>query len=294
MSTDTAPAGTLATRAMLVDLTIRQWTARKNDRIVARDVARQYGADETMGRYSKDLIGRETLETIHRIATSAAADHRRRTLPWLDSGARILSSAGYFAYTEAMRAHSAEWDGAVATFAANYSTYVDDARHRLNGLFKGDEYPGQITDRFTFGYNVLPVPDASDFRVMLGDAETERIREAIQLTTDAALNTALHDVTDRIVTVVGHMAERLRNYIVTADGASGIFRDSLVENVRSLVEILPTLNLTGNAALTAVTERMRSELCATSADTLRASAAAREHTAAAAEAILKEMGDFVA
>ncbi|MDE3075896.1 MAG: hypothetical protein KGJ86_10755, partial [Chloroflexota bacterium] len=147
-------------RAMLVDLTIKQWTAAKHDRKVSQEVAQLHDSDASMGRYHKLLIGREALERLRQIATAAGQEHRRRTLPWLDNGARILSAEGYFGYTEVMRRFEGEWEAAVDSFAREYPTYIDEGRRRLNGLFRPEDYPSAhcIRDRFSFGYNVFPLP----------------------------------------------------------------------------------------------------------------------------------------
>src|SRR5581483_11081703 len=283
-------------RAMLVDLTIKQWTAAKHDRKVSHEVAELHGSDASMGRYHKLLIGREALEQLRQIATAAGQEHRRRTLPWLDNGARILGADGYFAYSEAMRGFESQWEPALDTFVRDYPAYMDEARQKLNGLYRADDYPPAhcVRDRFSFGYNVFPLPSQDDFRVQLGDAETARVQASIEDQVNQALDAAMKDVWVRIRDVVGHMAERLRTYTVSADGVSGAFRDSLVQNVRDLVDILPSLNLRSNPAIAEFTEQMKAELCAYSPQTLRSSKCARERTAAAAEDILSRVRAFAA
>jgi len=282
--------------AMLVDLTIKQWTAAKHDRKVSQEVAQLHGSDATMGRYNKLLVGREALEKLRKSATAAGQEHRRRTLPWLDSGPRILSSEGYFGYAEVMRGFEAEWEEAVDEFGHEYPAHIDDAQCRLNGLFRPEDYPPahRIRDHFSFGYNVFPLPSSEDFRVQLGDVETARVRASIQDQLNQALDAATRDVWDRMQLAVGHMVERLSVYRVTAEGVSGKFHDTLVDNVRELVDLLPTLNITGSAAIVELTERMNTELCRYSAQTLRDSTDARERTAAAAENILNHIEAFAA
>ena len=283
-------------RAMLVDLTIKQWTAAKHDRKVTQQVADLHGSDASMGRYHKLLIGREALEQLRQIATAAGQEHRRRTLPWLDNGARMLSAEGYFGYTEVMRQYEAQWEPALDDFVRDYPDYVDEARRRLNGLFRPEDYPPVqcVRDRFAFGYNIFPLPSQQDFRVQLGDAETARVQASIEEQVNQALDAAMKDVWERIRDVVGHMGERLRAYTVSPDGVSGAFRDSLVQNVRDLVDILPSLNVRNNPAIAEFTERMKAELCSSSPQTLRCSKAARERTAEAAEDILSRVKAYAA
>ncbi len=283
-------------RAMLVDLTIKQWTAAKNDPKVSQQVAELHGSDASMGRYHKLLIGREALEQLRQLAAAAGQEHRRRTLPWLDNGARILSAEGYFGYAEVMRGFESQWEPALDTFVRDYPAYMEEARQKLNGLYRADDYPSShgIRDRFSFGYNVFPLPSQLDFRVQLGDAETARVQASIEDQVNQALDAAMKDVWERIRDAVGHMAERLRAYTVSAEGVNGAFRDTLVQNVRDLVDILPSLNVRDNPALAEFTERMRAELCAYSPQTLRDSKCARERTAAAAEDILSRVEAYAA
>jgi hypothetical protein len=91
------------------------------------------------------------------------------------------------------------------------------------------------------------------------------------------------------------MAEKLKAFKPAQGGdrAEGIFRDSLVENVRELVAVLPSLNITGDPTLAAVAARMEA-LCRDDADELRDNAAARASVAAEADAILADVGQFLA
>jgi len=138
------------------------------------------------------------------------------------------------------------------------------------------------------------LPSADDFRVQLGSREVNRIRRQIEASTRQAMDDAMHEVYGRIFKVVEHMATRLRAYTVTADGVQNTFRDSLVENVRELVDVLPALNINNDPRLTDVISHMRDNLLTYSGDVLRDSAAARIETAQAAEAILKSVSDFMA
>lgn len=286
--------GSLSERAMLADLTIRQWAASKTDKKVGREVAQQHGSEESMGRYQKHLVAKEALEAIKRIAGEARAEHYRRTLAWADNGARILSAAGFLDYTSSMRTYETQWHAAVDAFVAGYPAYVRDAQYRLNGLFNADEYPdaSQIKGKYALGVNFYPLPAAEDFRVNLGTAQTERIRAEIKAASDAALDATRQEITERIRECVGRMAERLHGYAVTSDGVQNAFRDTLVSNVRDLAAMVPVLNVAGDSRLDQIAQQMERELCQYEPATLRASETARKETAQAADDVLAALAGY--
>lgn len=291
-------SNTLATRAMLSGLTIRQWTARKLDKRVTKEVNDRHGAAADAGRYNKALIAKGALEAIVSAANAARASHYLRTLPWLDDGARILPAAGYMAYSSELREHRIAFESAVETFLAGYPDFVADAEGRLNGLFNLADYPAanEIRTRFAFAVRMLPMPVADDFRVAIGDGQAATIRAEIEQATREALDGAMRDAWNRVVDTVGRMVERLNAYKPGADGtrAEGIFRDSLVENVRELVALLPSFNLTDDAFLTATVARLEAELCQHTAADLRESDTLRVDTAKAAAAILADVSAYLA
>jgi hypothetical protein len=291
-------AGLLSSRAMLAGLSIRQWTARRLDKRVTEEVRQAHGASLDAGRYNKALVAKDSLAAIVSAANAARTAHYDRTLPWLDDGARILPAAGYIAYTEQLRTVRGDFESAVEAFVSNYPVFVDDAKSRLNGLFNADDYPhaSDIRNRFAFAVRILPMPDARDFRVQLADGQADQIRQEVETATREALDHAMRDAWQRIAETVGRMVDRLNAYRPAIGGnkAEGIFRDSLVDNVRELVALLPSFNLTADQALDSITRRMESELCQHGADDLRESDALRADTAKAAESIMADVAAYLA
>lgn len=289
----------LGSKAVLVSLNIKQWTARKLDRKITDKVNSEHGASADAGRYNKSLLARDAVAEIVKITGQARTEHYSRTLPWHDEGSRILSSAGYLEYANTMRELGLQFEAAVDRFEANYPAYVEDARRLLNGMFNADDYPDatRIRSRFRFRTNVDPVPSADDFRVALSDAQTSELRAALERRSAEALETAQRDVWQRIADRATHMLEKLRAYAPSTHPdtkTAGIFRDSLVDNIRELVRLLPTLNISGNADLAMMADRLERELCEHDAADLRDSDNLREKTAKAAENILASVSEYLA
>lgn len=284
----------ISDRAMLVGLTIRQFNPVKTDKTITQEVADKHGSEVSMGRYAKSVIAKSACDTLRRLASSIRLEHYRRTLPWSEDGARILTSAGYNEYSEWMRKSHDEWDAAVITFLADWDGFVSDARIKLNGLFRADDYPTrtQLEGKFAFRWTVKPVPVGNDFRVVLGATEVAAIRNDIEAGLQLTIQEAMKDVWGRMRDVVQNMATRLRAYDPHNPGANP-FRDSLVGNIIEMIEILPSLNLTQDREM----ERLMSEmkrLTEVDGKTLRDNMIVREDVAQRAEAILSQMSQFVA
>jgi hypothetical protein len=293
----TAITSNLTERAMLVNLSISQWSAVKNDKSVNREIAQKHGNSEDMGRFNKTLVPKDSLEKLRAVYSAARAEHYRRTLPWRDGGDRILSSAGYFEYAKVMRQFIQDTDTLVDWFCTNYPTYIAQARTKLNGLFNPADYPSvaEIRGKFGLRFDVFPLQSADDFRVELGSNEVSRIRQEIQASSDAMLNKAMADVWGRMKDVVGHMAERLKAYQTTADGkVLSTFRDSLVSNITDLLDVLPTLNLTNDPHVDEFAREIREYLTVYSPEALRNSETIRVDVASRADEILSKMAAFIA
>lgn len=282
-------------KAMLARVSVTQWSGRKHDRKVSQEVATNHGTSADVGRYNKVLLAKSALEKIAAAQGAVRAFHYKNTLPWKDDGARILASLNYFEYCKGMSGLRADFEREVAAFVANYAEYIEDSRVRLNGLFDENDYPraDQIARRFTFDFNFEKLPEAGDFRLDLSADEVERIRADIEARTNAAIADAVKDTWNRVHEVVAKMAERLRAYGVDENGkATGIFRDTLVSNVQDLVELLPRLNITGDAQLAATAARLDAELCAHDVKQLRDDEAVRAKVATDAESILEDMAGY--
>ncbi|MDR5728019.1 MAG: hypothetical protein RB191_11400 [Terriglobia bacterium] len=263
-------------KAMLAQVHISVWTARKHDRKASREVAETNGASEDAGRYHKRLLCKGSkLDEILSLSGRIRQAFYEITLPWSDDGPRILPGNLYFDFNAKMRDFEREFHTAVESFLISYSDYVQQVRPVLGALFRAEDYPdvSKLREKFEIKVDILPIPSGSDFRVNLSDAETARIAHEIDETTRKSTERGIRDLWMRLFEVVRHMASRLEDPDARLHG-------TVVTNVSELVELLPHLNLTGDPALTALTEQTREQLCRYSADHLRASAASRAETAA--------------
>lgn len=288
----------LSARAMVVSLKVSQWSGRRLDREITDEVNQQHNAAADAGRYNKLLLPKEALEPIEKVVSETRNEFTRRTLPWIDNGGRIMAADGYFAHATWINGQRAKFEAAVDEFITKYPGYVADARVRLNGMFKDEDYPTEDELRRKFGMDVkvMPVPSASDFRVEMSEAQAEHIRAEIEANVAAATKSAVSDIYRRIADMCERMVDRLNAYKPSSkkgEKPQGIFRDSLVGNVADLIDLLPTLNITGDPELYALADKLR-PLVQYKADALREDEGKRRDVAAEAKAVLDHVSGFLA
>ncbi len=295
MTSPTMPEPSLSSRAMLCSLSISMWSARKHDPEASEEIAQRHGAQADAGRYHKVLLPKTALSEIQKIVSDARQEHYFMTLPWDDNGYRVLPAAAHMDHTERMRDLSNRFSPAVETLAQQFGQLVEEAKVRLGGLFRPEDYPSpeELRSKFSFETKVMPLPDAGDFRVTLGDEEKERIKRQITATVEASLQVASRELWQRLYEAVSHLAERLQAYKVTDDGVEHPFRDSVVTNLVKLVDVLPKLNVTGDPELERLAAQVRTSLLVDPKE-LRESELVRSETAKAASAIAAKMAPFLA
>jgi len=284
-------------RALLVKLSIGAWSGRVTDKEVSRKVAADHEATNDAGYFRKQLFGKEALNEIQKLAGAARTAHYSLTLPWTDDGSRIITTESYDHYTKVMRDYRRKIKDAVEEFLDKYDEHVKQSKKRLGKLFKAEDYPPRdvVRSKFTFDVEPMPVPTARDFRAKVSDAEANAIAKDIERRTQERLEQAMRDVYERIAEVTGKMVEKLDSYKPREGlrSAEGLFRDSLVGNIRKLAETLPYLNITKDPALDKLQKELLDNLCAYEPDDLRTDAKARALTAKKAKAIHDKVSAFL-
>lgn len=280
--------------AMLVDLRISQWTARKIDKKATAEVAATHGVASSTGTYYKSVLpttntsgDKTAIEEIKKLVGEARSYHYKLTLPWFDTGPRVLSNLGYIEYMQRMQEYTAAFDALVDEFVQDYPFQREEAKRRLGTLFNEDDYPTleRVADKFSFSLNVLPIPQGSDFRCDIGEDEVDRIRKDIEASTRTTMQNSLLDAFTRVRDVTEAFVDRLQF-------EDTVFRDTLVGNAKELSSVLPKLNFTGDPKLAMICDELEARLCAYTPNELRNNMQARRETYEAALDMKKDLAAF--
>ena len=273
----------LSSRAMLVSLKVSAWQARKTDRRVNREVADAHQTEERAGNYRKRLLPSDSpsFKAIGNLEVAARNDHYKHTLPWLDGGTRILPASNFFAYSECMRGHRATFERAVAQFLGEYPSLREEAKAYLNGLYNDGDYPApsRMASLFAFEMRVMPMPAAQDFRASLPSEDIEAIRHRIEDDAKEAAGIAMRDAWTRLRNAIGHLHGQV------SKETGPVYWKSLLTNLGELCDVLPRLNLLGDANLDKMTAEIRASILSTTPDDARNVIGERERIASEAERI---------
>jgi hypothetical protein len=275
----------ISSSAMLVELNISTWTGRKLDKIVSAEIDARKQTTTRAGNYNKKLFADEpTFDAISKFAGNARTFHYHATMPWSDSGLRLLTTAMYFEYHKMISQMEMDFSGLIDEFINDYQNMVLRAEHKLGDMFDVLDYPDpdSLRDKFRFSVKFSPVPDVGDWRVDIGNDARETLQMSYQQAYTANLEQAYKDVWDRTHDALTNMSAKL------AGNNKQIFRDTLVTNVKEMIDLLDKFNITGDAKMRQAKVKIQSALSGVTPDALREDDEFRLDTKQKVDDLLKE------
>lgn len=275
----------LSHKALLVNISISQWSGRKVDKNATDSVMSKFEATKDAGKYHKKLLPKaRELEAINSVSSRVRKFFAQQTLPWFNDGTRILSGENYLDFAQEIKALKNEFNDCVVSFEKAYPSLQKQAQQKLGKLYDKEEYPHHkdIKDRFSINIDFMPLPDVKDFRTAISDDEIKEFEKRVQEIQAKGLQecwTRLHDVVKVAV-------ERLSN-------DKGTFRDSLIENITEVVDLLPKLNINGDKDLEASRKEIKNIVSKLSGQTLRKDATARTDAKEKLNKVISKMSAYM-
>jgi len=246
----------LSSAAMLVELSISVWTGRKKDKRATADVSMSNHAKSGVAAVNKKLMADcAELDAIQKFAASVRTFHYSATLPWTDTGIRCNPTVKFFGYHEQITAFEAEYWRLVDDFLAAYQWEVDRAQASLGAMFHRDDYPtaDALRNKFAFRINYIPMPEAGDFRLDIGNEAQQQLKEQYENYFETRIKQATADVYQRF-------AERVQRLISSMDWTEGEkpkrMYQSTFDAVCELIDAMQAFNLTGDTTMKALRNQL--------------------------------------
>lgn len=279
---------TLADKAMLVRLKRSVYQPYAYDQGATMKVEVDTGVRRA-GRFNKRLL----LDCYELRDTNSAYNdvyqyHMLNTVPWTDTGLRMLPAHMYFEYTQGMRELMDKARAASAKLAAKWDDLVAADLARLGPLGNCDDYPRDISQCYGVSLSFMPVPTASDFRVKISDEDRASLESAIA--------EAEAGVTKHLLAEMLEPIERAVTKLAVPIGAEGsIFRDTLLSNITEVAQRARKLNLTGDPSVTAIVDAINGAIggYAQAPDRLREDIGARNDAQEKLADIMAKMSAFM-
>lgn len=275
---------------VLVTLNISNWDANRQDKRVSDAVADANGVtDKRLCRLRKSLLPKtEVMDRMFAVIRAARSFHYENTHAWMHDGPRILPRANFEAYMKQVRRFQADFETSVLDFLSQYNDIKADAHTVLGQLYNASDYPevGALRVRFGFGVTVQPMP-ASESLLELGLEEGEAANLRAQLEADMAdtfrkANKRLYD----------DLGERLGKLVAKLGDEKAYVMPETIDAVRKLADLMPRMNITGDARLDTLANTLTASLEGVSSESVKIHPELRERAAKATKNALKVLQAF--
>jgi hypothetical protein len=279
----------ISSSAMLVDLNIGTWTARKMDKSASSAINKMNNADDDVARVHKGLLsGTDQLARVIKYSAMVRNWVYKKTLPWSDSGLRLISTADYFEFKREMDEYQQEFYRMVDNFLTYYPTLISAQAFKMGAMFNRDEYPtvDDIRHKFRMSVSYLPVPEVGDFRVDIGNEATAQLRADFEADYKQRMGSVLAEIKGRLIDNLRHVSERF-----TDDENDGKerkrFRNDILEKLAEQLSTIRQLQLTKDEAVNALVQQSEKVIENVTIDEIKENAKTRADVRAKVNSILE-------
>ncbi len=242
------------------------------------EVGDSYGADARLLSAGKKIIDvrHEAFRRLTSIRTRCVNFWRGLTLPYVESGVRLIRQSDVEAFVHTMEGFRDELTQAEADLNVVYDQIKADARQRLGRLFNPGDYPPEVRGLFGVDWD-FPATEPPSYLMRLNPEIYQQEQERVARRFEEAVQLAEQAFTSELARLVSHLTERLT---AGPDGERRVFRDSAISNLTEYFERFKTLNIRSNAQLDALVEQAQQVVQGVRPQELRDNAGLRQHVAA--------------
>lgn len=244
---------TISSSAVLVSLTIKGWSAQKTDREVSEEVSAAKSAQASnAGKYQKNLLaGCVELEVLQKSEAAIRHWFRQYTLPWSDSGLRLLPAARMQDFMQKIGELEKEHRDKINALQTAYGLAVQSAQFSLGSMFRAGDYPdvAEIPNKFQFSYSFYPLPESGDFRVDIGNEGLSDLRQRFEKENSERTAQSMDELKERMKKSLLTLSNQLR---VEKDGKKGRMHQSTVDTALELCATMQDYNLVRDPELDAL------------------------------------------
>lgn len=205
---------------------------------------------------------------------------------------RLLPNAQFENFIRAMGPIKNDYDRALAQLAENAPDIIEKAKANVGNFEIKVPTVDEMLGAYEMRADFRPIPDGANFRG-LDDNTINKLRQRHDARLEEAVHIAEKDTLERFVDPLQRFVERMKAYDereANPDTKSkvGIFRDSVVTNIKDLHAVLDSFNITGNPKITQLGNDL-ADLVNVKPDTLRESVSVRTAQTARAQEVIDNL-----
>jgi hypothetical protein len=278
---------TLADKILLASVAVKKWSPTRQTAQGIDAVTEATQADAHAVKVYKTLIDTRSpaWRQLVRCESALRTAHYDNTLSWAQAGARLLPRALAPRWQTAVSDYCEAFHAAASSLTRDYPRAIEQARRDLGAMFDESQYPTaeQFREAFSACGTLTDVPRA-DRLLGLSDSIAETVRRDTKALIEQSAARAANDYADRLRDALSNAVNRLQG--------DGVFHNTLITNIRELVDRAAAFNLADSAELDGIAARLLSGLATAHPDDLRHSPTARAQAAAQAAAALAQVDDY--
>lgn len=288
----------LKQKALTVRLFRKKISRNKLDKQISADLRERMGVtDDVSLRVNKSIFTKAATDPFMKVMSEAGKYFYKVTTPWDDKGFRLLSVEIYKDFVKTYKDYTRNFRVAVESFMDGIEADINLMEETLGDAFQRSDYDhlflsngkldrDSLREQFTLELEYGTVADSNDIRASLTDDDKAIIAEHITEKNNAKFAASQKHI---IVTLHEHIMkihERLCE-------SENIFRDTLIDNLEDLCDLIPKMNIAGDPALNKLATDAKQVLCKWDAQTLRENPDTRKKVAEDADKILGNMKGMI-
>ena len=273
------PVPSISSSAFKVFISISQWAGMKKDKKASAEVTDSNHAKAGTARVTKSLLGDNAeLKAIQKLAGQVRNDQLYiYSLPWDDSGWRLLTTALMPEFFKMMTEMQNEFYRLVDVFIANYAFAKTEAIIELGDLFDPTDYPSEdvLRAKFSFKIDKEPIAETGDWRVDVQNDAMDSLKSDYSKRYAEKLSGAMNDVWAQLHDKLSKLSERI-DYGDHED--KKVFKSGTVDNLTGLVDLLDSFNITNDPLMTKTSADLKRCMRGVSPEALREDSGLRAET----------------
>lgn len=210
---------------------------------------------------------------------------------------RLLPNARFEKFVQNMAPLMQEYNRALDNLRLNAPEIIEKAKANVGNFDIKVPTVDEMISAYEMRADFRPIPDGANFRG-LDENTIDKLRQRHDARLEQAVHIAERDTLERFVDPLERFIDRMKAYDereakIAAGGEDakskvGIFRDTVVTNIKELHEVIDSFNITGNEKFTRLGNDL-AELVNTQPDKLRASESVRSVQTARAQEVLENL-----